>query len=94
MAIYVRRHGLLVDKQTGEQLELGPWSGKFPTPRVSRFEGYHSPIDDKWISSDRQREKDLYQSGSCDPRDLKKKDKPDAAGSGPEQLDFWRPKPD
>lgn len=71
----------------------------FPCPNVSRFKGYESPIDGKWISSDRQREQDLARSNSYDPRDLPKdkltkgrqaqKGASDAAGRG-QQLDFWR----
>ena len=61
MPVYVLRNGELVEKGTPEARQGGPY--------ISRFESYESPIDDKTISSHRQRDKDLHNSGSYDPRD-------------------------
>jgi hypothetical protein len=36
---------------------------------VQSFESYASPVDDRTISSHRQRDRDLHASGSYDPRD-------------------------
>jgi hypothetical protein len=38
-------------------------------PAVQSFESYASPVDDRTISSHRQRDRDLHASGSYDPRD-------------------------
>jgi hypothetical protein len=70
----------------------------FPCPNVSRFKDYESPVTGKWISSDRQREQDLYQSNSYDPRDLPKDHRytkgrdaqKEIDAREPQQLDFWR----
>jgi hypothetical protein len=40
-----------------------------PAPAVQGFESFESPIDGSTISSHRQRERDLANSGSYDPRD-------------------------
>jgi hypothetical protein len=40
-----------------------------PAPAVQSFEAYASPIDDRPITSHRQRERDLHQSDSYDRRD-------------------------
>jgi len=40
-----------------------------PAPAVQSFAAYPSPIDDRTISSHRQRDRDLHASGSYDPRD-------------------------
>jgi hypothetical protein len=89
--IYVIRDGVLIEKS-----KASPVAG----PMISRFEPYESPIDGARITSDRQRERDLYRSGSFDPRDLPKghnwskgrdaQRNVDAAGSTGQQLDFWR----
>ena len=89
MTIYVWRNGQLVEKT--DRGPVAPY----------RFEAYESPITGALITSPRQRERDLNNSGSIDPRDLPKdhrwskgrepQRKADAAGStGQHQLDFWR----
>lgn len=90
--IYVYRDGELVEKSQAERP-----NGSY----VSRFESYESPIDGASISSDRQRERDLYRSNSFDTRDLapthdwrRGRDtqlrEADAARRSERQLDFWR----
>jgi hypothetical protein len=92
MTVYVVRDGKLVEKHRAAPLDA---------PRISRFEGYESPVDGKFISSDRQRERDLYASDSFDARDLSpdhqwrrgrdvQKKEADAARAEPQQRDFWR----
>lgn len=90
MTIYVWRDGRLVEKT-----ERSP-------AKAYRFREYESPITGTLITSSRQRERDLNNSGSFDPRDLPKDHQWDkgrdaqgndnAAGSTghPRQLDFWR----
>ncbi len=78
-------------------MDLPEWKGP-STPRVSRFEAYESPVGGGTISSDRQRERDLFASDSYDVRDTPKefvkakeqRDKANAGYSGEQQLDFWR----
>jgi hypothetical protein len=91
MPVYVLRNGELVEKGTPEARQGGPY--------ISRFESYESPIDDKTISSHRQRDMDLYRSNSYDVRDTgpnhaftraKEARKADNGRSNPAQLDFWR----
>lgn len=100
MTVYVCRDGVLVAKQ---HLPNGirPAASDFPSPRVSRFEAYQSPVTDRTISSDRQREVDLFQSNSYDERDIgpnhpiakakkaRKQANAVARSTGPEP-DFWR----
>jgi hypothetical protein len=86
MTIWVWRDGQLVEKP------------KSPV-KPYRFEAYESPINGATITSPRQRERDLNNSGSIDPRDLPKdhqwskgraaQREDDAAGStGQQQFDF------
>jgi len=90
VTVYVLRDGKLVEKTESLRAE-----GSY----VSRFEGYESPIDGAWISSDRQRERDLQGSNSFDTRDLpadhkwrrgREVQKAEANAARPRQLDFWR----
>jgi hypothetical protein len=93
MTTYVYRDGEMVEKSQAR---------KTPGTYVSRFESYESPIDGKTISSDRQRERDLYRSNSFDTRDYPKdhqwrrgrdaqlREKADASRRNDRQLDFWR----
>ena len=67
MPIWVMYQGRLIEKkylpaQTHAASDL-------PAPAVQSFASYASPIDDSTISSHRQRERDLNNSGSYDPRD-------------------------
>jgi hypothetical protein len=70
MAVYVRRNGVLVDKETGEKMVYDAWEIAFPTPRVSRFEPMESPVTGKIITSWREREIDMQAAGAIDRRDL------------------------
>jgi len=46
-------------------------SANFPSPRVSRFESFESPVvDGKTISSWRQRERDMNAVDAVDRRDI------------------------
>ena len=68
MTIWVLRNGHLVDKARipREAVRLS-----FPSPHVSRFESFESPIvEGKTISSWRQRDADMQAGGAVDPRDL------------------------
>ena len=94
MTVYVIREGKLVEKASFQEAEDEKRS-IFPSPQAYRFKEYESPITGALITSPRQRERDLNNSGSIDPRDLPKGREPqrkdDAAGStGQQQLDFWR----
>ena len=70
LTVLVFRNGLLVPRTRQEVARSG-----FPAPRLSRLEPYASPIDGKEITSWGQRERDLRDSGSYDPRDAPKKAK-------------------
>jgi hypothetical protein len=61
MTVYVLRDGELVEKRAAGPLRGGPY--------ISRLEPYRSPIDGKEITSWRQRDRDLKDSNSYDPRD-------------------------
>ena len=88
MTVWVWRDGKLVEKR-----------GKTPVAPY-RFKEYESPITGALITSPRQRERDLENSGSIDPRDMPRDHQwsrgRDAqreernAGSTGQQLDFWR----
>jgi hypothetical protein len=65
MTTYVLRNGQLTEKRRSLR---EPTS--FPSPRVSRFEAYTSPVDDHWVTSDRERERDLARNNAFDTRDL------------------------
>ncbi|HMJ86523.1 MAG TPA: hypothetical protein VK504_25270, partial [Vicinamibacterales bacterium] len=58
----------LIDKRDKPAEYRGPASD-LPAPAVQSFAAYPSPIDDTTISSHRQRDRDLHNSGSYDPRD-------------------------
>ena len=68
MPIYVLYDGRLIDKR---YLPAKPQhaASELSAPYVQSFESYPSPINDNTISSARQRERDLTNSGSYDPRD-------------------------
>jgi hypothetical protein len=66
MTVYAIRNGKLVVKKT----ERGKFTPSFPTPMISRFESFESPITGETISSWRQRDADMQAGGAVDPRDL------------------------
>jgi hypothetical protein len=93
MTIYVYRDGEIVSKTYAKQRNKSPY--------VSRFTPYESPVTGAPVTSDRQREVDLFKSNSYDVRDVgpnhaiakaKEARKADNAArqSEPEQRDFWR----
>jgi hypothetical protein len=65
VTIFVLRNGTLVEKSRRKREAT-----LFPTPRVSRFQDYRSPVDEHWVTSDRERERDLSRNNAFDPRDL------------------------
>ena len=68
MPVYVLYQGRLIDKRYRPAL-AGHAASDLPAPAVQSFETYASPVDDAPISSHRQRDRDLHNSGSYDPRD-------------------------
>jgi hypothetical protein len=68
MPVYVFSGGRLI-KREGRPARPIRAASDLPAPAVQSFESYASPIDDKTISSHRQRDKDLDASGSYDIRD-------------------------
>ena len=70
MTVWIIREGKLVEKASLEDAAADKRS-VFPRPRLSRLEPYESPIDGKEITSWGQRDKDLRDSNSYDPRDMK-----------------------
>jgi hypothetical protein len=68
MPVYVFYEGRLIEKKYRPS-KPGHAASDLPAPAVQSFEAYPSPIDDRTISSHRQRDKDLHNSGSYDRRD-------------------------
>jgi len=68
MPTYVLYGGRLIEKRY-RPAPLQHAASDLPAPAIQSFETYPSPINDLPISSSRQREKDLHNSGSYDPRD-------------------------
>lgn len=68
MTVYVLRNGRLVTK-TGQIREAVKLKN-FPSPMISRFDSFESPITGETISSWRQRDADMQAGGAVDPRDL------------------------
>lgn len=66
--VYDARTGSLVDRRD-LPAKTEPARSDLPSPAVHSFAAYASPIDDKPITSHRQRDRDLHASGSYDPRD-------------------------
>jgi len=66
--VYIYHMGRLIEKSARPR-EIKAASD-LPAPNVQGFQSYESPIDGSGtISSHRQRERDLNNSGSYDPRD-------------------------
>jgi hypothetical protein len=68
MTRYVRRNGKLVDVATLPRRPVDPTA--FPTPRISRFDSFESPITGADITSWRQRDREMQEHDCYDPRDL------------------------
>ena len=68
MTVYVRRGGKLVDKATLRRQPID--NTGFPTPRLSRFDTFASPIDGHDVTSWRQRDREMAEHDCYDPRDL------------------------
>ena len=68
MPIYVLYQGRLIDKRY-RPANPGHAASDLASPSVWSFEAYSSPIDDTGVTSHRQRDRDLHNSGSYDPRD-------------------------
>lgn len=98
MTVWCIREGQLVEKSSLREARADRRS-ILPAPNISRFEAYESPIDGKTVSSDRQRELDLYKSNSYDERDVgpnhsiakakAERKAENAVRAGP-QPNFWR----
>jgi len=69
MPIYVLYQGRLIDKRYRPATAASHAASELPAPHVQSFQSYASPIDDRTISSHRQRDRDLANSNSYDPRD-------------------------
>jgi hypothetical protein len=67
MTVWVLRNGQLVNKASliRKAVHL-----TFPSPRISRFDSFESPITGETISSWRQRDADMQAGSAVDPRDL------------------------
>ena len=89
MTVWVFRDGQMVDKATVPRLRRE--RSDLPSPRVSRFEAFDSPVTDKSISSWRQRDADMKAVDAFDRRDLPKDHKfskgREAQLNGPERTD-------
>jgi hypothetical protein len=68
MPTYVFYDGRLIEKRY-RPAQPQHAASELPAPAVQSFESYPSPIDDSTISSSRQRDRDLHNSGSYDLRD-------------------------
>jgi hypothetical protein len=68
MPVYVFYEGRLIEKRYKPSQPQHARSD-LPAPAVQGFEAYASPIDARTISSHRQRDRDLHNSGSYDKRD-------------------------
>jgi hypothetical protein len=68
MPVYVYYQGRIIAKCYKPSPPQHAMS-ELPAPHVQSFESYLSPINDNVISSARQRERDLHNSGSYDLRD-------------------------
>ena len=68
MPTYVFYGGRLIEKRYRPALPQHAASD-LPAPAIQSFVSFESPIDGRTISSHRQRERDLANSGSYDPRD-------------------------
>jgi len=67
MPTYVLHRGRIIDKRHRPSDALA--KSTHPAPTVRSFDAYQSPASGELVSSPRQRERDLHQSGSYDPRD-------------------------
>ena len=67
MPVYVLYRGQMIEKSARPREIIA--ASDLPAPAVQSFASYASPIDSQTISSHRQRDKDLHNSGSYDPRD-------------------------
>lgn len=71
MATFVFRDGRLVDKRTGEPMELPPVEGAFPCPRViPDIPPYQSPVTGEVISGRRAKRDDLERHNCIDAAEL------------------------
>lgn len=68
MPTYVFHEGRLIEKKYRPSTSQHAVSD-LPAPSVQSFAACESPIDGKTISSWRQHDRDLHNSGSYDPRD-------------------------
>jgi hypothetical protein len=68
MPVYVFYDGRLIEKRY-KPAPAAHAASDLPAPHVQSFTSYLSPINDDTVSSHRQRDKDLHNSGSYDPRD-------------------------
>lgn len=67
MPVYVLHMGQIIEKSARPAKRNAV--SDLPAPAVQSFDAYASPIDNASVSSHRQRDRDLHNSGSYDPRD-------------------------
>lgn len=71
MAVYVydRARGIMVDRDTREPMNDGPWQPATPMV-MGDTPGYRSPVDGAWIDGRRARRYDLEKNNCVDANDL------------------------
>ena len=67
MPVYIYHMGQIIEKSARPVERIS--ASDLPAPAVQSFQSYESPVETGTISSHRQRDKDLHNSGSYDPRD-------------------------
>lgn len=70
MTVYVYRDGRYVDKATLKRRCAPEGEINFPSPRISRFESFESPVTGEEVTSWRQRDREMNEHDCYDPRDL------------------------
>jgi hypothetical protein len=70
VTVYVRRNGKLVNKASLQKPPTDMRENMFPTPMISRFESFESPVTGKDVTSWRQRDQEMREHDCYDPRDL------------------------
>ena len=69
MPLYVLHQGRWIEKRYRPAPNGSHARSELAAPAIHNFEAFASPIDDRVIRTSREREIDLHNSGSYDPRD-------------------------
>jgi hypothetical protein len=69
MTTYVLYQGRLIEKRYCPAPAAHHARSELAAPALRNFEAFASPVDDRLIRSNHEREIDLQNSGSYDPRD-------------------------